>query len=638
MSGSAPREDNRIPGLVAKSDADNTPVIIEADPITKRLKVNATITGGGTSGTQYTDGGATTAHPTGTIPVFDDAGTITAVSDTNPLPVLASISTAGLATDSNQTDGSQKTQIVDSGGEAATVTGGKLDVNASIDTTGLATSAKQDTGNTSLTSIDGKITAVNTGAVVVSSSALPSGASTLAKQPALGTAGTASSDVITIQGITSMTPILATVTGTVTANAGTNLNTSALALAATQTDKSQFTKLTDGTDTALITASGEQNVLESNSTAISASLSVMDDWDDGADSAKIVGNVAAAATDSGSPVKVGAVNMTTLPTYTDGQRTNLQAGTRGSLLFTPMVPNSTTAYRNIADNADGVVVSATANFAGTLSRNTVFNGTSWDRLPGDTTGISIKDGGNSITVDQSTASNLNMTEASAASILTSVQLIDDVIYTDDTSTHSTGNSKGALFMAAATPTDGSVNANDIGAVAMTTDRKLHVSVQDALPAGANAIGKLAANSGVDIGDVDVTSIAAGTNRIGDVDIAPRTTGGWSVANFTSGDTYTALTNTAQVIKASAGKFGGYYIYNPNVAATYVQVYDVAAASVTVGTTTAKLVFCIPAGSAANLELIAGIPFANAGWSAAATTTGGGNSAPSTALEAMVFYL
>lgn len=37
-----------------------------------------------------------------------------------------------------------------------------------------------------------------------------------------------------------------------------------------------------------------------------------------------------------------------------------------------------------------------------------------------------------------------------------------------------------------------------------------------LNAGTNAIGKLAANSGVDIGDVDVTSIAAGTNIIGKV--------------------------------------------------------------------------------------------------------------------------
>lgn len=54
----------------------------------------------------------------------------------------------GASTSDNQTNGTQKTQIVDAGGEAVTVTGGKLDVNATItaasDTTGLATSAKQD--------------------------------------------------------------------------------------------------------------------------------------------------------------------------------------------------------------------------------------------------------------------------------------------------------------------------------------------------------------------------------------------------------------------------------------------------------------------------------------------------------------
>lgn len=41
---------------------------------------------------------------------------------------------------------------------------------------------------------------------------------------------------------------------TVTANAGTNLNTSALALNATLTDKSQFAKITDGTRDALVKA------------------------------------------------------------------------------------------------------------------------------------------------------------------------------------------------------------------------------------------------------------------------------------------------------------------------------------------------------------------------------------------------
>lgn len=73
--------------------------------------------------------------------------------------------------------------------------------------------------------------------VSASSLPLPTGAATSAKQPALGTAGSASSDVITVQGVTSMTAlkvdgsgVTQPVSGTVTANAGTNLNTSALAL------------------------------------------------------------------------------------------------------------------------------------------------------------------------------------------------------------------------------------------------------------------------------------------------------------------------------------------------------------------------------------------------------------------------
>jgi hypothetical protein len=47
------------------------------------------------------------------------------------------------------------------------------------------------------------------------------------------------------------------------------------------------------------------------------------------------------------------------------------------------------------------------------------------------------------------------------------------------------------------------------ATIVTASVGLPVDVVAALPAGTNAIGKLAANSGVDIGDVDVTSIIPG---------------------------------------------------------------------------------------------------------------------------------
>lgn len=47
---------------------------------------------------------------------------------------------------------------------------------------------------------------------------------------------------------------------------------------------------------------------------------------------QVSGNVASAATDSGNPVKIGAVFNTTLPTVTNGQRVDLQADANGRLL------------------------------------------------------------------------------------------------------------------------------------------------------------------------------------------------------------------------------------------------------------------------------------------------------------------
>ena len=65
--------------------------------------------------------------------------------------------------------------------------------------------------------------------------------------------------------------------------------------------------------------------------------------------------------------------------------------------------------------------------------------------------------------------------------------------------------------------------------------QMQVDVVASLPAGSAAIGKLAANSGVDIGDVDILSIAAGDNNIGNVDIV----------------TLPASTNTIEVVGDAA---------------------------------------------------------------------------------------
>ncbi len=79
--------------------------------------------------------------------------------------------------------------------------------------------------------VSGTVTAnAGTGTLAVSAASLPlpAGAATAAKQPAIGTAGTSSVDVLTVQGRAAMTPLLTDgsattqpVSGTVTANVGT---------------------------------------------------------------------------------------------------------------------------------------------------------------------------------------------------------------------------------------------------------------------------------------------------------------------------------------------------------------------------------------------------------------------------------
>lgn len=135
-----------------------------------------------------------------------------------------------------------------------------------------------------------------------------------------------------------------------------------------------------------------------------------------------------------------------------------------------------------------------------------------------------------------------------------------------------------------------------------------------LAAGTAAIGKLAANSGVDIGDVDVTSISAGANLVGDVGIQGRTTGGLSM--FSTID----LDETEEEVKGSAGTVYGFYIYSNVAAGTkrFVRFYDATAANTTVGTTAAAMVFELDGTQGLTQNIPQGLAFAN-GICVAATT-------------------
>jgi hypothetical protein len=103
------------------------------------------------------------------------SGTITANAGTN-------LNTSALA--------------LESGGNLATLAGAVSSSKVQVNVTNSTLAATQS-GAWNITNISGTVS-------------LPTGAATAAKQPALGTAGSASADVITVQGAASMTPLLVT--------------------------------------------------------------------------------------------------------------------------------------------------------------------------------------------------------------------------------------------------------------------------------------------------------------------------------------------------------------------------------------------------------------------------------------------
>lgn len=219
-------------------------------------------------------------------------------------------------------------------------------------------------------------------------------------------------------------------------------------------------------------------------------------------------------------------------------------------------------------------------------------------LATDSTGVvSVDDGGGVITVDGTVAVTNGGTFATQVdgAALTALQLIDNPVLVDDAAfTPATSSVMMAGFEADETGTD-SVDEGDAGAARMTLDRKQIVTVQ------------------------------------------PHTAGGLTTFMASGSDGSSILVATAQVIKATAGQLYGYYAYNPEAAVSFVHFYNTAAASVTVGTTNPMFSIAIPAGSAANLSIPQGILFSNAGWSCAATTTAGGNTAPATGVSLVAWY-
>lgn len=191
---------------------------------------------------------------------------------------------------------------------------------------GISTATKQDTGNASLASIDGKMTACNTGAVTISA-ALPAGANAIGKL--------AANTGVIIGAV----EIAAAQTVAVT-NAGTFV---------VQVDGTALTRLTDietNTDSLAVVGNGaaataQRVTLANDSTGILAGVTTV--------STLTGGGVAHDGVDSGNPIKTGARAVSTLSTATlvsAADRADNVCDLDGAQIVRPFAP--------LGDNVSGV--------------------------------------------------------------------------------------------------------------------------------------------------------------------------------------------------------------------------------------------------------------------------------------------
>lgn len=102
----------------------------------------------------------------------------------------------------------------------------------------------------------------------------------------------------------------------------------------------------------------------------------------GAAAAQVQGNSASGVADTGNPVKVGGVFNSVLPTFTNGQRADLQITSRGAMYS--VITDGANTNAQISVPNDGLTNGVTALYVEPY--NLVFNGSTWDRMRGEANG------------------------------------------------------------------------------------------------------------------------------------------------------------------------------------------------------------------------------------------------------------
>ena len=234
--------------------------------------------------------------------------------------------------------------------------------------------------------------------------------------------------------------------------------------------------------------------------------------------------------------KLDTIATNTANIHIDVESVNLNVDTLEAK--TEAISNGQTQNGDGTGNKPGVMLDA-------INTNTITGNSKLDTIIANT--------GASSTTGLATESTLSNAEAHLGNIETAVQLLDNIVSGSEaqvdvvgalpTGSNTIGKVNIGTFDNAITVNAGTnLNTSALATESTLADAEAHlgnietavqlldnaisgsemqVDIVAPLPAGTNAIGKLSANSGVDIGDVDVLSLPAlpsGSNTIGKVNI------------------------------------------------------------------------------------------------------------------------
>lgn len=641
---------------------------------------------------------------------------------TQPISAASLPLPSGAATSANQTNGSQLTQIVDAGGDAVTVTGGKLDVNATISGSGGGTSSiddapfavGSDTGTPAMGLLDdvapdsvdeGDVGVLRMsanrvlynqirdaagnerGVNVTASNALKVDGSAVT-QPVTGsgTAGTAASGVITVQGIASMTPVQvsqatasslnATVVGPAADGAAVSGNPVRIAGKDGSGNTQDVLTDTSGRINNLIgTVSSANSRANANLGAASTYTGTFEDitqytgfslgiLDAGASGGVLTINW------SEDGVNIRDTDSVTVPTA-NGQQfvwgrkwqyfqvSYTHSGGAGNVVIqsilhtTNIIPSTHFGTDTITTGQDGQLV---------VSANRLLNGSTFFNQLGDSNGNAQIVGTAAHDAPVSGAPILQGGYASAAApsdvsgdgdavrawyLRNGARAIQPtyagVLATTGNGASGTGvarvtianDSTGVVGLNAGTNSIGKISDITTSVVPGTTATNLGKAEDAAHTTGDTGVFVLSVRTDTQVSSAGTTGDYATfpTDANGAQYVTPAASAG-SVGTAIYNNT--ALSSTKQAVNASAGNLYGYHVYNPNAVVIYIQLFNLASASVTVGTTAPTAVIAVPPLGWADATPATPISFSTA-LTIAATTTSTGSSAPTTALLFNCWY-